>query len=162
MKAWMRSFGIIAVSGVLLSGAACGGDDGGTSDSATPPGTSAAASPTPATSAGGGVPTTAAAAERRAAEAKRKLTECLRKAGLGGLPSPGASLSPKEQESAQKCAAQMLMGSDPTVRAKVEALRTCMKKRGATVPAAGEPFIPKVDDPKVAAALRACQQSGTG
>ncbi|MEU5884821.1 hypothetical protein [Spirillospora sp. NPDC047279] len=158
MRAWTRSFGIVAFAGALFFAAGCGGDEGPGPDSADP----AKVSGAPATNAGNGVPTTALDAEKRAAEAKQKLTECMRKQGMKGLPSPGASLSPQEREAAQKCAAQMFMSSDSGLQSKIEALRTCMKEKGAPVPAAGEPFLPKTDDPKVAAAMKACQKSGSG
>lgn len=152
MNGLLRSLGVLAIGCALLAGTACSGEEEGTSR------------PVPPKAQGGssGGTKTDPQAKVKASAARKQLTECLRKEGFASVPPGNKKLSDKEQLAVQKCSMALLGGLSPSVKAQVDTLRNCMKKRGVSVPAVDQPFVPNIQDPKVAAAMKACQSKLSG
>jgi hypothetical protein len=89
--------------------------------------------------------------------AQSKFALCLRQEGipLSAVKQPG--LSPRQQITVRKCGAYLPGAVNGGVLSALEKFRACMKKHGAPLPAANRPLVLKTEDPKVAAAAKACK-----
>ncbi|MFC4910214.1 hypothetical protein [Actinomadura gamaensis] len=111
MNVRMRRVAVSALGAAVLFGAAA---CGGSKDDASPTQPSAAPATAPSSASTSGKPapsskvTTAPDAVKKSAEAKRKLDDCLKRAGVRPIPPSGRPLSDKESAAARKCAGELL------------------------------------------------------
>ncbi|MGI8334129.1 hypothetical protein ACRYCC_29600 [Actinomadura scrupuli] len=164
MKEAVRLVGVLVLAAGPLLAAGCGGGGGGPgptraagaaspgTPSAAPSGTAPGQAPVPLpkgeTGAGGGSAPVLSAHSRFAA--------CLEREGIPLSAVKQPALSPRQQIAVRKCGAYLPGGLNSGVLSAVQKFRTCMNKHGAPLPAANRPFVLRTEDPKVAAAVKAC------
>jgi hypothetical protein len=162
VKDTARLMGVLAVAVGSLLCAGCGGG-AGTAKTAggASPGTVSKAPPT-ATTGQGSVPVPKGASgggnlSYPVLNAQSKFALCLRQEGipLSAVKRPG--MSPRQQIAVRKCGTYLPGGVNGGVLPAVEKFRACMKKHGAPLPPVNPPIVFKTEDPKVAAAVKACK-----